>query len=650
MPVLSVLCAGVSTTGIEYITEAVNQAFGECSVQELHRDDLRFKVRLGTKDTSVVLIILDTTSMDECKDIENGLFSSDKFYKYVGDGQLVSYLNEKYDLNMDFVVEDLTSVTPDGASASNCDEEVIERYRSQIADKDGIIKNLTCTVKELESIISEGGYSVDTSKVEGVEAENLELRGKVLDLQKVVDTVNQEVENYKKNDSALKDENAKLTDKIGILQVKNEDVIKTLATERELSSQKSAVIRDKEKDILKLQEEIKGIRVTEININNFKSEISDLKSRCKNLQLENKNLVIDLDSKDSEIRRLGLDLEKRGEYDEKVSEYKKMLSTLEKEKSDLAKELNDVRSDYNSLVTQNNELNEDLDTYADKLTALEEKCSETEGYLSQANVEKIKLEDKLKVLETSTNRDADVEATITELSELKKKYAELQTNIFTVIGTKSLPKCGIKAPLIKGIPPHYSNVKFIFSGSSESRKGTYKCLYNELTGSKDKYLILDVTSETAIDYVFQMKKIVDGMNWFTSGGGVQQYLSSTCLPNVKVLMPKIGYVNDSFFLMVNWEKRLKELEESGYKVIVYCGDISNLVGRVLLESFSELGDTLVYVHGNALGSRTIIANAFGLTGIKLCTVLYYDFDKSIFKFYKMMESKANCKIVSYARS
>ena len=179
-----------------------------------------------------------------------------------------------------------------------------------------------------------------------------------------------------------------------------------------------------------------------------------------------------------------------------------------------------------------------------------------------------------------------MEATITELSELKKKYAELQTNIFTIIGTKSLPKCGIKAPLIKGIPPHYSNVKFLFSGSSESRKGTYKCLYNELTGSKDKYLIVDVTSETAIDYVFQMSKIADGMNWFTSGGGVQQYLSSTCLPNVKVLMPKIGYVNDSFFLMVNWEKRLKELEESGYKVIVYCGDISNLVGRVLFESFS----------------------------------------------------------------
>lgn len=227
MPILSVLCSGVSTTGVEYITEAVTQAFGECAVEELHRDDLKYKVRVGSKDMSVVLIILDTTSMEECKDIENGLYNSDKFYKYVSDGDLVAFLNKRYDLNMDYAVEDLTSVPDEATSSSVYSDDIIENYTSQIADKDGIIRNLTCTIKELEGIVSEGGYQqVDTSKIEGIESENLELRGKVSDLQNSVDTISQEASSYKKKISELQAENDKLSEDKGILQVKSDDITK----------------------------------------------------------------------------------------------------------------------------------------------------------------------------------------------------------------------------------------------------------------------------------------------------------------------------------------------------------------------------------------------------------------------------------------
>ena len=40
MPVLSIYTAGVSTTGIELINEAVELVIGECSVEELGRDTL----------------------------------------------------------------------------------------------------------------------------------------------------------------------------------------------------------------------------------------------------------------------------------------------------------------------------------------------------------------------------------------------------------------------------------------------------------------------------------------------------------------------------------------------------------------------------------------------------------------------------------
>ena len=63
MAVLSIYLSGVSTTGIELATEAARQAFGECNVEELNKENLRFKIRTGSKDASVVLIVLDDTSV-----------------------------------------------------------------------------------------------------------------------------------------------------------------------------------------------------------------------------------------------------------------------------------------------------------------------------------------------------------------------------------------------------------------------------------------------------------------------------------------------------------------------------------------------------------------------------------------------------------
>ena len=97
MAVLSVYTAGVSTTGIECINEAVKLAFGECSVEELGKENLKYKVRTGYRDSSVVLIVLDETAELTCKDIENGLYNSTKYYAYKDDKSLVKFLNETYD-------------------------------------------------------------------------------------------------------------------------------------------------------------------------------------------------------------------------------------------------------------------------------------------------------------------------------------------------------------------------------------------------------------------------------------------------------------------------------------------------------------------------------------------------------------------------
>ena len=144
MPVLSCYVAGVSATAIEYITEAVNSAFGECNIEEIGRDYLRYKVRTASRVSSIVLVVLDTASMEACKDIENGLFSSSRFYHYVGMKELVQFLNESYDLNLEYTEDDIFATDNEGTYfEEGTDSELTEKYLSIISDKDAIIKNLT---------------------------------------------------------------------------------------------------------------------------------------------------------------------------------------------------------------------------------------------------------------------------------------------------------------------------------------------------------------------------------------------------------------------------------------------------------------------------------------------------------------------------
>ena len=652
MAVLSVYTAGVSTTGIECINEAVKLAFGECSVEELGKENLKYKVRTGYRDSSVVLIVLDETAELTCKDIENGLYNSTKYYAYKDDKSLVKFLNETYDLNME-IPEDISSVDSDILSNSSniINDDVLDmvsNYKSQLEDKDNIIKTLNYKIKELNNIIYNEGYSSDLN--DNSDEEVLHLKNTISDMDKVISDLKDKL-------NLVKGKNAELTTSLESYEKKynkvknNFDIIqKDLAEERVNSSQKSAVIHDNEKEI----EKLKGLNIS-LNdkislVEKEREKIDDLKSSVRNLKNENYNLSLDIKVKSSEIDRLSQVLKNKNDVSEQLLKYKNALSDTEVKKTDLEKELSALKGSYDDVVEKLEKSTDSISALESELESLQGKLSASEKYLAQANSDKISLQEKIKVLELSENRDANIESTLAELSELRKKYSELKLNIFNNIADKSLPHSNIKVPVFRGVIEKLKNVKFIFSGSTESRKGTYKCLFSEFSKNMDsKYLLVDVTSETAIDYVFQMHKVVDGVGWFESGGGVQKYLSSTCLANTKVLMPSIRYINDSYFLTVDWEKRLKELENSGYKVIVYCGDLSNLVSRVLFEAFTEVGNSLVYVHGNAIGSRSMIVNGSGLSGISKCSIAYYDFDKNVSRFYDIMCKRCKCSIVSYAR-
>ena len=648
MATLSIYVSGVPVSGQEYITQAANVGFGASAVDilELGRDKLRSMVRRASRDSSVVLVILDTESKNTCSDIENGLYSSSKFYNYVGNEELVAYLNDTYDSNLEYVEEEYdVEVANESIVDLDDRESLIEKYSSQLSDKDAIISNMSYQIKELQTIIDTCGYSTTNVGLEEANAEIIELRDKLAAYATSEASWKKKLEDI---EILLNDTRSNLSDatkRIGSLSNTLNGVNSDLAKERVSSSQKSAVIRDKEREIENLNTRINELEAVSTTTEHYKKQCSELESSNKELRTQVGSLTLDLESKASEVTRLTVELQSKGNTTDTITTYQKLLKDYEARANESERKAQEAEGRYATLLGDYELLSDNFETEKHKHEELIEKNKETERYLNLANKDNVELHEKVRVLSQAMDKESGIDTLTADLTDTRKKLAELQRNVFNVISTKALPRGNVSIPLYLSMRK-YKNIRFQFAGSAESRKGTYKCLYNELLNSKGKFLIVDVTSETAVDYVFQMRQVIDGLNWYSLGGNVQKYTSATCLPNVRVLTPKLGYINDSYFLTVDWDTRLQELENSGYKVVIYCGDISTLVSRVLFEAFSQVGQTRVYVHGNALGSRSVLANAGGLVGIKNSIIGYFDYDKGIQRFFDMMSKKCKCVILS----
>lgn len=656
MATLRILSAGVTTTGIELLNEVSKEVFGGgCEIEELTTGNLKGRVRMAARDTAVVLVVLDTSAKELCKSFSEDLYKSDKFYHYESDKKLASYLNSQYGLSLEVEENEIPTVEPVEAKEEVISSDVLEKYLAQLDEKDSIIKSLSFKVQELTRTLEEdGGYApasngVTEEELEKAKSEIVDLRSEISNLNNENSLLNNQISSLNTSSSDLTQKLSAMTEKASSFESRLKDANAELADERKLNSQQAAVLRDKENEIARLLKQSADLHEDVADKDKVTVRVRELEGIIRSLNVKNENLSIELKSKAEEVERLNLEVSEKGNISDTLAQYKDMLAKAEESKVEAEKQVGTINSHLDEVNTRLSEANDELDKRAERISELQAKVEESEKLLVQANNEKLHLEDKIRVLDVE-DEDSTVESVTAELSELRMQLAELKLNIFNVLSTKAMPKNNVKVPLIKGIPEVYKNIRFQFAGNAESKRGTYKCMLNEFREMpKEQFLIVDISSETAIDYVFEMKSVVDGMSWFSTGGGVQKYLSATSLPNVKVLMPAIGYVNDGYFLTVDWARRLQELENSGYKVVLFGGDLSGLVGRVLFESFSDMGNTAVYVRGNALGSRSILANASGLNGIRKSLIVYFEFDKAMSKFYDAMSKRCKCRIISYVR-
>lgn len=653
--------AGLPIPAKDIIANAIEQSFGSgvVDMEELSKDNLRHKVRLSSRDLEVVLVVLDGVSTDLCKDIENGLYSSDKFHSYSNDKDLVLFLNNKFNLNMD-VPEEQEAEVSFSDEASGVDIEVVEQYETRLKNKDMEIENLQSRIQELLQVIEEEGYATDPEpqeptvsqeEYEALKKENFTLRDSLLSSENETKKKKEEISDLEARIEDLRKASSDLEKSKKSLLSDYRTVNIELTELKVTYSKQSAVLRNKESELSVLRKKISTVEDLERQVSFFKEEAKRLEDKTSSLSRENANLQVDLETKAREATRLASELKESGVTSAILEQIKKELQDAVAERDSLKKQLAMENSSKEGIQKELDEKIEEVTTLQGTISDLEGRLEKNDEDLTRLNAEKIKLNGELQVLKTSTNRDSNIEEVSSELVSAKREIGELRSSVFYKISSFAMPRGSVPVFLTRK-DATLRNIRFVFAGSTESRKGTYKCLLDEFRKlpQTEKILIVDVVSETSIDYVFEMNKVVTGIEWFRKGGGVQPYLSNTCLKNVRVLSPGLGYVNDSYFLTIDWESRLTELENSGYKVIIFCGDISNVVGRVLHESFADLGDSYIYVHGNAIGSRTIVTNLRGISNSGKSIVAYFDFNTKMERFYDLVNKTNECRVLSIIRN
>lgn len=663
MSTLSAVVAGISTTGKELLSRALNETFGSVSIDECTKDNLRYKVNLAQSVSSVVLVVLDSSSENLCKDLVGTLITSNKYYKYSDDTGLVRFLNDMYGLSLELSIPEevqLSSIPQvespaTGTVSEDFVEHLREQYDAQLEDKNSRIQNLLATIKELEAAIEEGGYAVTENNDESDNAlriaqeECLNLRNSLTDAIKERDEFSAKYTEAMEQVSTLIASLEEAEKHVKAIQSAYDDAVRSLADSRDDASRKSGVIRDNEAKIASLERQVADYTEEHATYVSVRMERDTTTSEVTRLNGVVAGLEHTLSSKNSVISHLQEQLTESGKDTEELGRLRRELADAQASVSSLTAQLTEATGKIEAAIREASEHKDLEEAYKAKSEELEVKVQKQDEDLSELNSKFAQMSADLAVYQKSMEQDSSMDSLLSEKIQLQRNLASLENNIFTKIGVSSMPRTAVKVKLFDTSGVKYRNIRFVFSGSTESRKGTYRCLRNEFAGSKENHLIVDLVAESSVDYVFEVQSVIKGLKWFEEGGGVQPYLSPTCQTNTKILSPGMWYVNDCWFLTINWESRLKELENSGYKVVIYCGDLSNIIGRVLFETFADIGETEIYVHGNSVGSRTMVIMSGGVANISRSRVKYFELDKNVMRFYNMVEKKCPCEIVSYSR-
>lgn len=293
-------------------------------------------------------------------------------------------------------------------------------------------------------------------------------------------------------------------------------------------------------------------------------------------------------------------------YEFTLRQYQQQIAFLEQTLGISASASSDASDDR--VATLQSELDKARETIASQETLLNSKISETERGSSKIT----ELIEQNLTLQKQVEELSATDHSSTELVRLRRQINQLESTPLFKLKQFMTPSSALQVAL--PYVPHSSHkgIRFIYAGSDGSMKLAYEVV-RRLSGemsTQGKVVILDLTTETYIDYILNIPRVVSASDWFLSGGDLP--LSDTRVPNVKVLTPGLQYFNDLSLLNVNWSDRWNQLLGEGYQVIVLFGVLNTAVTRVLYNSFGSINKPWIVVEGLITSLRSLIIHLSGL--------------------------------------
>lgn len=586
---LNIIVSGLNEEEVSFIRDASSLFWGDgvVDIKEYQLSDINLvkDLRLQIKDTSLVGVFLaEFSNVPSLEATRSILTSESKFFEVKSTRSLVDYLNSTFGTSFSYKEESQDRVSNLAEGSGNGFDEAyykqqLEAKDRQLQAKDGTIRNLEAQLEAQrlsaiqDDVLADGiDYliEVETDETEGIVVEETPeykaLLEKVTQLESSVGSSKDDVNHLTSEVNRLKEE----------LSVANQNA----SNQAGLARSKDILIADLRNQ---LSNKAKGIseEELEIRLRDCRLEVTNALNSEKS-QLEN-SYRTQLGDKNSQISKLQQDLvDVRQLKDGVATEYEFKLGAKDQEIEKLRSQLEDAKAEV-----EKNKFHEHSEyDYKQQLSRLREDLEKEKRNVVELN---------RKMISGNFSEVVGVSPEDWNVQPVSTFFEVVTGDLFT--GLVSL-----------------KNVEFVFAGSGDSLREGYLLAESMLTRAGGG-VILDLSTESTLDYRFGIRKGHEMSNWLNDEpANIKKYLSKTKHKNIFALGTFKGTFNDLYLAGTNLVPYLQYLDSLGTKVVIFGGTTSSFMGRKLCSSALQVGRVSVVCRSLGTSARTMLFNSKALFG------------------------------------
>lgn len=586
---LNIIVSGLNEEEVSFIRDASSLFWGDgvVDIKEYQLSDINLvkDLRLQIKNTSLVGVFLaEFSKIPSLEATRSILTSESKFFEVKSTKSLVDYLNSTFGASFSYREESEVGVSDTRVSGGNGFDEAyykqqLEAKDRQLQAKDGTIRNLEAQLEGYrlssiqDDVLADGidyGIEIETEPLASVVVEETPeykaLLEKITQLESSVGTKGEDVNHLTSEVNRLKEE----------LSVANQNA----SNQAGLARSKDALIEDLRNQLSNKAEGISEEEL-EIRLRDCRLEVTNaLNSEKFQLETSLRTQISDRDSRIAELQSQVDDA--RNTQNGIATDYEFKLGAKDQEIATLRSQLDEAKAEV-----EKNKFHEHSEyDYKQQLSRLREDLEKEKRNVVELN---------RKMISGNFSEVVGVSPEDWNVQPVSTFFEVVTGDLFT--GLVSL-----------------KNVEFVFAGSGDSLREGYLLAESMLTRAGGG-VILDLSTESTLDYRFGIRKGHEMSNWLNDEpSNIKKYLSKTKHKNIFALGTFKGTFNDLYLAGTNLVPYLQYLDSLGTKVVIFGGTTSSFMGRKLCSSALQVGRVSVVCRSLGTSARTMLFNSKSLFG------------------------------------